>query len=160
MKQLQVLFAFATLLQTAYGKDSLRVLVTGRATRAPVVSCSISPETQPPRIENDVMKFKAAVNGYMGPVSWRIPIYQGQNGETDVAVNRVGSLTPNEDGSFPIELFAEDVIKASAKSKLYLEVRAQSGEVAYCDTSLEAPRRAAASLPEKELFIVNGSLGE
>lgn len=160
MKQLHTILVLGTLLQTAYAKDGLRIVVTPNSYRTPVVSCSIQPETQPPRIENDVMKFKGVINGYMGPISWRIPIYQGMNGETEVAVNRIGSLTPNEDGSFPIELFADDVIKASAKQKLYLEVRAQSGEVAFCDTSLEAPRRATASLPTKELSMINGSIGE
>ena len=159
MKQLQVILIMITLLGSAYAKDALYVLVTPKTTQIPIVSCSVRSETEPPKIENDVLKLKAVVSGYMGPVTWRIPIYQGKNGENDLAVNRIGSLTPNEDGSFPIELFSQDVIKASMKDRLYLEVRTQRGEVARCDMPLEAPRRATASLPDPELLIVNGEVG-
>ncbi len=158
MKQLQVLIVALNLFGTAYAKDALYVLVTPKTSQVPVVSCKVQSESEPPKVENDVLKLKATVSGYMGPVTWRIPIYQGKNGENDIAVNRIGSLTPDQDGSFPIELFSDDVIKASMKDRLYLEVRTQRGEVARCDMSLEAPRRATASLPDQELLIVNGEV--
>jgi len=160
MKQLQVLIVGLTLLGTAYAKDSLYVLVTAKGSQIPVFSCSLKPETDPPAIENDVMKFRAVVKGYVGPLTWRIPIYQGQNGNTDIAVNRIGALTPEPDGTFPIELGSDDVIKASAKDKLYMQVKASTGEVAYCDTSLAAPRRATASLPPRELLMINGDVSQ
>ncbi len=159
MMQLKVIIVGLTLLGSAYAKDSLYVLVTAKANQIPVFSCSLRPESQPPKIENDVMKFRAVVSGYIGPLTWRIPIYQGQNGETDIAVNRIGSLTPEPDGTFPIELGSDDVIKASAKEKLYMQVKASTGEVAFCDTSLAAPRRATASLPDRNLLMVNGEVG-
>ncbi len=159
MMQLKVLIVGLTLLGSAYAKDSLYVLVTPNSAGFVPFSCSLQPESSPPKIENDVMKFKASVRGSVGPLTWRIPIYQGKNGETDVAVNRVGSLTPEPDGSFPVELFADDLIKASAREKLVMKVEASTGEVAYCDTSLAAPRRATASLPDRELLMINGEVG-
>ena len=119
--------------------------------------CQIRPESSPPVVENDLIKFRVTVKGGTGPFTWRLPLYKVKQGDNDVALARIGTVSLDEKRSFVLDMNIADLEKLEKKD---MTIRLQSHErfEAICSTPATNIQQLAASVPPKEFKIIEGSL--
>lgn len=106
--------------------------------------CQFRPDSFPPEVHGDLVRFRVTVKGGKSPYTWRIPLYKYQNGANDVAMARVGTASPDNNRSFTIDLSVLDLEKTEHRD---LEVRLESQD------SLEAK----CSVPSQSFQQVAGA---
>lgn len=155
MKRFALLLALVTLPATA--KTNYLVITPGWDATA--LQCQFKPAQSPPVVENDLIKFRVTVKGGSGPYEWRLPLYKkkNSNGKNDVTLARIGTVSLDEERSFYVDLNVADLEKTD-KEELEIQLRSQERYETTCKTPAQVVKQLAASVPVKDLQILEGKV--
>ena len=156
MKHLGFLVLASTALNLpAIGRGVKGVYVVVTPSGTPL-GCRIRSVENPPKVENDLVRFKVVVSGGSGPYEWRLPLYKTNNGFNDVAIARIGKVTLSNDGTFPLDLNIVDLEKTD-REELTLTLRSHERFETTCSMPATSLKQIARAVPEKK-FIMEGKI--
>jgi hypothetical protein len=103
--------------------------------------------TQIPEVqEMGQTPLKVTVYGGENPYSWRLPLYQINNGANDIAAAQLGKANAGPDHSFIITVPTYEMGRANTEQPMNLEVKSKTGEATTCQTASAMPVAARAKV--------------